>query len=224
MTQARNFLRKLRLDQSGATIIEFAFVAPVFIVMLIGGMDLGYSTYIRTIAAGTLDAAARSGSLESATDSAVQDQITDSISKILPNYARRYCDPRTPLAQGQESCASHPGYLYLETKNYTNYSRIQSAEKIVLDGNNNGSVDAGDCWIDEDANNAYGVNEGLNGRGGADDGVYYTVHIVMKNLFPMNSLLGLPETRAITVKTLVINQPFRAQTSHPTVCLPPPAP
>lgn len=200
MIRLSKFCRSLRRDQEGATLLEFAFVAPVFMMLLIGAMDVGYAMYIRAVAAGTLEQAARSGSLEGATESQLRGEIRLSMFKILPESARNNSN------------------VLITTKNYSDYSRIDAAEKIVTDLDSDGVLDVGDCWLDEDLNNQYGVNEGANGIGGADDGVYYTVAITMDSFFPLYQFLNRAKSRTITVKTLVINQPFAAQSTRPTVC------
>jgi Flp pilus assembly protein TadG len=204
--------RALRRDEGGATLLEFAFVAPVFMLLLIGTMDVGYTMYIRSIASGTLEAAARAGSLQGATPSQVQGNISAAMNSILPSYARNYCNPSL------QTCTGLQGYIYVETKNYSDFSRIDAAEKIVTDNNSNGVLDVGDCWLDEDLNNVFGVNEGANGIGGADDSVYYTVTVKMDSFFPLYQFINSTKTKTFTVKTLVINQPFRAQGTRPTVC------
>lgn len=207
-------LNRFRRNEDGATLVEFAFVAPVVVLMLIGGMDIGYSIYIRSVANGALESVARSGSLEGATESQIRFDIRKNVKTILPDFA------------------AHDANVVVTTKNYTDYSRIKAAEKIVVDHDNdgvldppetsdvngNGKIDTGDCWIDEDGNNQYGTNEGKDGIGGADDSVYYNVAITVPNLFPMTGLLGLPSTRVINVKTLVVNQPYGQQATRPTVC------
>jgi Flp pilus assembly pilin Flp len=195
-------LSRLKRDQRGATILEFGFVAPVFCLMLMGGMDVAYSIYIRTIASGTLEHAARTGSLEGATPSQIRSAIRANIYNILPNNARTESN------------------VVIETKSYTDYSRIDAAEKITVDNDNDGVVDSGDCWIDEDANNEYGTNEGLSGMGGSDDSVYYNVDITYNKLFPFYKMVGMPQSQTLTVKTLVINQPYGTQASRPQVCQP----
>jgi hypothetical protein len=76
----------------------------------------------------------------------------------------------------------------------------------------------GDCWEDEDNNGEFGVNEGALGLGGADDGVYYTVELTLPRLFPLASMAGFSEEQTITVRTLVINQPYGTQATRETVC------
>jgi TadE-like protein len=195
-------LKTLTRDQQGATLMEFAFVAPVFCLMLMGGMDVGYGIYIRSVASGTLESAARKGSLEGATPSQIRSAIRDDIYRILPKAARNTSN------------------VAIGTKSYTDYSRIDAPEKISVDNDNDGILDSGDCWIDEDGNNQYGTNEGLNGMGGSDDSVYYTVDITLTKLFPFYKMVNMPEQQTLTVKTLVINQPYGTQASRPQVCKP----
>ena len=47
-------IRKNRLseDESGATLIEFAFVAPTFLLMLMGLFDLGYGVFMQSALTG----------------------------------------------------------------------------------------------------------------------------------------------------------------------------
>lgn len=196
---ATNF-RLLKRDQSGATLVEFAFVAPVFMLLLMGAMDVGYTMYIRAVASGTLEAAARSGALEGATPSQLEADIRESMFDIMPAYAR------------------NDSNVTISTKNYTDFSRINAAEKIIQDNDSDGVLDIGDCWLDEDLNNEYGVNEGADGIGGADDSVYYNVTISMESLFPLYGFINGSSTKTFSVKTLVVNQPFAAQGSRPTVC------
>jgi TadE-like protein len=202
MTAALRILKLIKQDQQGATLLEFAFVAPVFCLMLMGGMDVGYGIYVRAIGSGTLEAAARKGSLEGATPSQIRADIRTAIYKILPKSSRTTSN------------------VVITTKSYTDYSRIDAAEKITVDVNSNGVVETGDCWIDEDGNNQYGTNEGLDGMGGADDSVYYVVDINLKKLFPFYKMANMPENQTLTVKTLVINQPYASQAVRPQVCKP----
>lgn len=200
MKKKLHLIRRIGGDQNGATLLEFAFVAPVFSLMLMGALDIGYGLYIRSVASGTLESAARTGSLEGTTESQLRGQIRAQIYSILPNYARN---------------ASN---VAISTRNYTDYSRINSAEKITVDNDTDGTLDIGDCWLDEDENGQYGTNEGKSGLGGADDGVYYTVTITLKALFPFYNMVGMPENKTFVVKTLVINQPYGQQRVPPTVC------
>jgi Flp pilus assembly pilin Flp len=193
-------VRALCGNQDGATALEFALVAPVLVLMIMGGFDAGYGVYLKSVAAGTLEAKARAASLEGATESQFDEDVREGMRAILPNYA--HADEN----------------IILSKRNYTDYSRIGAAERITTDYDDDGELDVGDCWLDEDENGVFGNNGGAAGLGGADDGVYYTVTLKLPRLFPMASMIGLPEEQQITVKTLVINQPYGTQTVRPTVC------
>ena len=204
--------RALRRDQHGAAVMEFGFVAPVMFLMIMAGFDAGYSIYLRSVASGALEAQARAASLDGATESQFDRELRRSMYRLLPAYA-----------DNEDS-------VILSKKNYTDYSRIDAAEKITTDYNDNGvldgpadwdgdgDIDSGDCWLDEDRNGEFGTNEGADGLGGADDGVYYTVTLQFPRLFPLAAMIGLPENQTVTVKTLVINQPYGTQEARPTVC------
>jgi Flp pilus assembly protein TadG len=199
-------------DERGAAMMEFAFVAPVMFMMIMAGFDAGYSVYVKSVANGALEARARAASLDGSTESQFDSELRQAMYRILPAYA-----------DNEES-------VILSKKNYTDYSRIDAAEKITTDNNDNGvldgpadwdgdgTIDTGDCWLDEDGNGEYGTNEGADGLGGADDGVFYTVTLQFPRLFPLASMLGLSAEQTVVVRTLVINQPYGSQEARATEC------
>lgn len=180
--------------------MEFGFVAPVLVLMFMAAFESGYTIYLKTVAAGTLESRARSASLEGATESQFDADIRRAMYGILPTYAR------------------NAGNIVLTKRNYTDFSRIDAPEKITTDANSDGILDIGDCWLDEDLNGQYGTNEGASGLGGPDDGVFYTVRLQLPRLFPMASMMGMSPDLTVTVNTLVINQPYGTQTIRPTEC------
>jgi hypothetical protein len=198
--RARRFSQAVRRNERGAAVMEFGFVAPVMFLMIMAGFDAGYSVYLRSVASGVLEARARAASLDGSTESQFDTEIRSAMYEILPGYAE------------------HEENVVLSKKNYTDYSRIDAAEKMTTDANDNGVLDVGDCWLDEDGNGEFGTNEGADGLGGADDGVYYTVTLQFPRLFPLASMIGLSEDQSVTVKTLVINQPYGTQEDRTTEC------
>lgn len=191
---------RLRRDTRGATVMEFGFVAPVLILMLMAGFEAGYTIYLKTVAAGVLEKMARAASLEGATESQFDSDVRRALADIMPNYAKV------------------PETVSLVKKNYTDFSRIDAPEKLTTDANSDGILDVGDCWLDEDLNGQFGTNEGANGLGGPDDGVFYAVTVAFPRLFPMTMMMGMSENVSVTVQTLVINQPYGTQTVRPTEC------
>lgn len=202
MSSSHALIRHLASDLRGAALMEFALIAPAFLTLLMGGLDTGYTVYLNTIAAGTIESTARASSLAGATESQFNRDIRSAVAKILPVDV----DPVTAITITQ--------------KNYKSFSRIGEPEKLTTDKNGNGLLDSGDCWLDEDGDGEFGTNNGAAGIGGPDDAVYHIVQVTVPRLFPVHELLGLPENTVVTVKTLVINQPYGAQPVRPTVCKP----
>jgi TadE-like protein len=201
MMRALSLLSRIRKNQDGTTVLEFAFVAPVFVMMMLGGLDIGYSLYLRTVGAGTLEAAARSASLQGASQAVMEARIRTAMNKLLPKNQRNV-----------------PGAVTITQKSYTDYSRVNQPELLVSDVDNDGVLDIGDCWLDEDEDGVFGVNQGRTGLGGSDDAVYFAVTMAIPRLFPMNTVLGWDDTQSVTVKTVIINQPYGAQPIPPTEC------
>jgi Flp pilus assembly pilin Flp len=57
-------LRSLRRDKRGATIVEFALVSPVMILMMMGLGDMGYQVYAQSILNGAMQKAARDSAIQ----------------------------------------------------------------------------------------------------------------------------------------------------------------
>ena len=74
-------------DQRGTTIIEFAVVAPVLLMIIIGGMEIGHLGYVKGITRAALQVAARDSGLESNSSSqnAVDAALRDRIKTVIPN-------------------------------------------------------------------------------------------------------------------------------------------
>lgn len=66
-------LRHLRRDQAGATIVEFAFVLPVMVLLLMGLGEILYQEYAQSVLTGALQKAGRDSTIQSADTSAVDE-------------------------------------------------------------------------------------------------------------------------------------------------------
>jgi Flp pilus assembly pilin Flp len=71
MIRAHTLLARLRRNERGAALLEFAFVAPVFIVMAMGALDIGYRVYLQSVITGTVEAVARQSAVGGMNFSAV---------------------------------------------------------------------------------------------------------------------------------------------------------
>ncbi len=199
-------LRRLRSDRRGATIIEFALVLGPMLVLLMGGLDLGYQSYIRSTMQGALNDAARSAAVETpdlgssgdTVEEQVENLIKETISGIAPN-----------------------GVISVTQQSYFDFSAVGNPEKLMTDTNGNGQFDAadGDCWEDANGNGSYDTDAAADGVGGADDVVLYTANISAPRLLPIDIFLpGLGPTIDLTVETAVRNQPYDTQATAPVIC------
>lgn len=194
----RTLLKRFARNERGVTIIEFAYIAPTFLVLLMGGMDLGYRSYIQGVLSGEVQKAARDATLEGGGINApnLDNQVREQTSRVVGS-----------------------GTFSFERKFYPSFTRAGQAENFT-DGNMNGFRNAGECFSDENGNGVWDANGGRGGQGGADDIVVYTASVSYPRMFPMYGLLGWAPTQTISATTVLRNQPFGASNTSPpeTVC------
>lgn len=78
----RNVLPKLARDIRGATIVEFALVAPILIALLVGGMNIGIYLFAQNSVDNAVEAAARDAAIyPTPSDSDLQAIFSDALLK-----------------------------------------------------------------------------------------------------------------------------------------------
>lgn len=201
----RAFLRRLRGDREGATIVEFALIAGPMCLILIGGLELAYQSMLRTSMQGALNEAARRATVENPqfggfTGDTIEEKIESSIAAIVGS-----------LANGAT--------INVEQMSYFDFSDIGNPEKLTTDKNGNGIYDpADDCFEDANGNGVYDVDAGRSGRGGANDVVFYRARIAAPRLLPLPGFLDIPADIEMTLETAVRNQPFANQPTPSVIC------
>lgn len=198
-------LRDLPDAQSGVTIVEFALILPAFLVMLLGALDVGHTLYMQSVVQGTVQKAARDGSLETSSGniSTPRDQIDEVIKsqiRQLHNQAeviisRRFYRTFTAAAAAQ----AEP---FVDSSSGPNANGICDAGESYVDNNNNGTWDA-------DGGNA--VN-----AAGARDNVVFSVTVSYPRMFPIDRLIGGNGTTEVIATTVLANQPYGDQGSDGT--------
>jgi Flp pilus assembly protein TadG len=178
-------LRRLGRDERGVTIVEFALVAPVLLLLLLGLFDLGYRTYASSVLQGALHDAARMATVGGFSMA----QIDARVKTRLSNFATR-------------------STVTTEAASYYEFSGVSQPEKIVSDTAPVGSYNPGDCFEDVNGNNAYNTDRGRGGTGNADDIVRYSVTITFPRILPMGSLMGWGNSQTLTANTVLRNQPY----------------
>ena len=197
--------RPLTADQKGGAIVEFAMIAPVMLLLLIGGLDMAHQSYVRTLLQGALNDAARKAAVEdpifSSSGDTLEEKIEESVRRIVGSPA-----------VGSE--------IKVTQESFFDFSSIGNPEKLMRDNNSNGAFDEseGDCYEDANINGEYDTDTGASGRGSANDVVFYTANVKMPRLFPTHAFMPVSPDVEMTIETAVRNQPYGERPTPPVIC------
>lgn len=197
--------QQVAANEDGVTTVEFGLLLMPFLMMLMGGMDLGHQFYIRGVTQGALDDVSRRASVEEpkfiASGNTLEERVENTLKEQIGNVA--------------------PNAVYTITqRNFFDFNGIGNPERLMTDVNSNGKFDNvdGDCWEDLNENGIYDLDSGRVGLGGANDVAFYSVRVVMPRLFPTAQLLGFSPNIDFTIETAVRNQPYANQATPPVLC------
>ncbi|MGK2909217.1 MAG: TadE/TadG family type IV pilus assembly protein [Sphingobium sp.] len=192
----RAFSLKLRQDELGVSVIEFAIVAPAFLALLMGGLDFGHTLYMQAVLQGTVQKAARDSSLATGAETAQMAIIDDKIRGAVR-------DLNTSLADKD---------IEISRTSYSDFTRAQAAQPE--DANEDGICSPGEVWIDRNFNSVYDAKGGSNGTGSAKDVLVFSVKIVYPRLFPVAALIGMSPDVSLSATTVLANQPYGDQVTR----------
>ncbi|MEQ1687407.1 MAG: TadE/TadG family type IV pilus assembly protein [Sphingopyxis sp.] len=193
----RKLRRSLLRNEDGAYMMEMALIMPAFLMLIMGTFDMGFQMYAKASLNGAVEHAARTNTLEqNASDQTAVDQRVRDQMAITARYAS----------------------LTFSRTNYVSFSDLNNPETFN-DTNGNGAHDSFECFSDANNNGTYDTNRGAGGQGGASDVTLYQVNMTFNRVFPLWAMLGQPQSKTITAKTVLRNQPYTNQTdSTVTVC------
>ena len=188
--------------ERGATLVEFAFVAPIMLLMLCGIFDLAHHAYAKSVLEGTVEKAGRDSTLQTSATAAAGVALDQAI--------------LADVRQVTGSSATHTA----ERLRYSDFSQVGQPERFVDNPPDNGRYDTGECFEDENGNGAWDADMARTGQGGANDVVLYRMTITYPRLFPMAGLLGWSSNQSISATTTLRNQPYANQQRPPVVRCP----
>ncbi|TAD73627.1 MAG: pilus assembly protein [Sphingomonadales bacterium] len=188
-------LRQLRADRSGATLVEFAFVAPVLLMMIMGLFDIAHTQYTASVLHGAMQKAGRDLTLESANsqETSIDTRVADQVRSVMPNGAD----------------------ITFEKVSHFDFADIGEPEEFT-DQNSDDICNNNEPYVDTNDNGSWDPDRGTEGLGGARDAVLYTARVSYPRLFPMYSMIGLPTTVTLEASTVLRNQPFDEQSERVT--------
>ncbi|WP_288938016.1 TadE/TadG family type IV pilus assembly protein [uncultured Sphingomonas sp.] len=197
MTRRRHPAPGLPRDRRGSTIVEFAIVVPVMILVIMALGDMLYRQYAQSMLAGAVQKAGRDSSLQGTDGSTID-------GKVVAMMATMLVTPR-------QSCPSTTAATWCSTR-YAYDTFTEVGPEPFTDGNNDGRCDNGEPYSDVNANGRWDANPGVGGQGGANAVALYTMTMTYQRLFPVARMFGWPATVTISASTLLKNQPYAAQT------------
>ena len=188
-------LRRLRSDSNGVTLVEFAFVGPVLILMIMGLFDIAHTQYTSSVLYGAMQKAARDLTLESAQarQGTIDQLVTDQVRSVMPNGAT----------------------VTLQKFSHFDFSDVDLPEEFT-DQNSDGNCNANEPYVDINDNGRWDADRGRSGIGGARDVVVYEAVVSYPRMFGMAGLAGLPQNVTLRASTVLRNQPFDEQNDRVT--------
>lgn len=181
--------KRLVRDAGGATIVEFAFIAPVLMLLLAGVVELGLLMGGQAI----LDNAGFIASRTGKTGYAQKDKTqADAIAAAVQDAASGYLDPSK---------------ISITSVAYSDYDSM--APEPFTDLNKNGVWDSGEPYTDVNDNKKYDANVGKTGYGAAGQIVVYTVTYNWVLQTPLiKEFIGTDGVVPLRTRIVVKNEPY----------------
>lgn len=187
---AMPLLRRLRRDRDGVTLVEFAIVGPVLILMIMGLFDIAHSQYTSSVLYGAMQKAGRDLTIEtaSAQESNIDTRLREQVASVMPNGAQ----------------------VTIEKLSHFDFADVGMAEDYT-DQNGDRVCNANEPYVDSNNNSRWDANRGRSGIGGARDVVMYSATVTYRRMFPLYGMIGLPQNMTMRASTVLRNQPFDQQ-------------
>jgi Flp pilus assembly protein TadG len=183
-------LQRLARSSDGATLVEFAFVAPVLMLMIFGLFDVAHSQYTSSVLNGAMQKSGRDYTLQNAAanETALDNAVMAQVGSVMPRGS-------TVTLQKQS------------VANFTDANRPED----YTDVNSNGRCDPGEPYVDGNNNARWDAVRGRAGIAGARDVMVYTATVTYPRMFPLFSMIGLPSDVTLRSSTVLRSQPYDTQ-------------
>ena len=180
---------RLRRCERGVTALEFALLAPVLLLILLGILEFALIMLVTNIMESATSISSRLGKTGFAEAGLSREQT---IINAIGDRAGVLLDA---------------DQLVITSKYYEQFDQIGDAEPWN-DSNHNGTPDAGE-YSDINGNGQYDADMGLAGYGNADDIVVYRISYPWLLATPLlSTLVGQNGVFTITTHAVVKNEPY----------------
>jgi Flp pilus assembly pilin Flp len=182
------FLRRLRGEQDGATVVEFALIFPVFLLAVFGGIETAIVIFI-------------SSSIEAAVLEASRYGITGG---TVPGVSRE--SRVLEIVEDKTYGLIDMGLVDVDTLVYESFDDIGQPEPFE-DANANGVYDEGEAFTDVNGNGQWDPDMGAVGLGGPSDVVVYRISYAWGIITPF--MRGVMGDEVLHVSSVAVrNEPF----------------
>lgn len=188
-------IRATAADSRGVSATEFALVAPVLLFLVMGGLELGYTAYVKAVLEGEMQRVGRSRTMETASTEQQREMLEKQVTSMVQ-----------VLAPGAQVAFSR--------KVFRDYTGASSGKEPFKDANGNGRCDAKEVYDDLNNSGSWDATGTENSDGGARDVVVFTAAIAYDRL-PTAGILDWTRSGKLEAKTALRNQPFDQQAPHP---------
>ncbi|MFO1070226.1 MAG: TadE/TadG family type IV pilus assembly protein [Geminicoccaceae bacterium] len=181
---------RLVADRRGGAAVDFALVAPVFILLVAGVLEFGVLMLGETLLQSAVTDASRFGLTGRTLAGQTREEV---IADIVAEHSFGLIDPER---------------LAFDTLVYPSFDSVGRPESFT-DQNGNGTWDAGEPYADINGNGQWDADMGAAGLGGPEDVVLYRVRYDWEMLTPLFRAFFPPSGTVPMEASLAIrNEPF----------------
>ncbi|MHA1566957.1 MAG: TadE/TadG family type IV pilus assembly protein [Alphaproteobacteria bacterium] len=176
-------------DRRGSAAVEFGLIAPLFILMIVGIVEVGTTLFVGALMEGAIRDASRYG-------------ITGQDGANRAQVIRDIIEERT-IGLVDINIAT------IQTQVYESFEAVGSAEPYTDDNPANGTYDVGEAFVDVNQNSQWDSDQGKDGVGEPGEIVLYTVDYNLPMLTGyVASHLGSGGHIGLSASIAVLNEPF----------------
>ena len=177
-------------DNKGIAAIEFAMLAPVLMILMIGSLETGMILLAQSVMESAIFDASRT-SRTGYTEAGLSRDAT-----IVAKLNQR------------AGVLLNTASINLNSATYGQFDQIGQPEPFI-DANGNGARDIGENYTDVNLNGQYDTDMGGIGNGSASQIVVYTATYPWKLITPlMSQFIGTNGTYTIAARAVIQNDPF----------------
>ena len=188
-----NLWSPLWRDTRGAALMEFAIVAPVLLLLIVGGLGAGHTMYVQSVLNGEMQKAARDTTLEDASGdarrAAIQARVRSQVQEVINNATVDFA-----------------------LTSFHDYRNAANRAEEYTDSNHDGTCNNGESYVDANNNGSWDLQGGTAGIGGSKDVVLLKATVSYPSFLPYGQRSGM---MTLTSSTLLRNQPSSDQAAAP---------